>query len=137
MSNTGERESSPGGERPRRWWLSPLWATAAAIYTGQLAPFLIGPLTECGHCVANFARFFVFTPGVLAGHFVFQRVPSVLPQNDWFRFWVPGIVITTLIVGAATWITAYTKGWGRWVWLSVLVAMSALNALAFAAALRS
>lgn len=127
----------PVGVRPRRWWVRPLGLSAGAIYAGQLAPFLFGPLTECTHCVLNYLKFFPMIPGFLLGDLVMRWLPVSLPENDFFRFVIPGVLILALIGNSATLITAKTKGAGRWTWLLFLAALAVFNSLAFSMLLRS
>lgn len=38
---------------------------AVTLYAAQLAPFVAGPLTECRHCVAQYARLYAVLPGTM------------------------------------------------------------------------
>lgn len=142
---TASRESEPApfaGERNRRWWWRPLGQSAAALYLGQLAPFVAGPLTECAHCVGNYLKFFPLIPGILLGHsvmgFLGDWIPALekLAYHDFWRFVVPGALSLAVILFCATWFTAKLKGRWRRVWWVALALLSAGNALIFGAALR-
>ena len=143
MAAARESESPPVlGERPRRWWVSPLGWTLAAIYGGQLAPFFAGPLTECDHCVGNYLRFFPMVPGIVVGHWLAEFLRDTIPgakalSSDLFRFLVPGVLVCLAVLVTTLFLTAKIRGRWRWAWLILLAALSAFNALAFSAALRA
>ena len=54
---------------PRRWPKALLLA-AAAVYLPTLVPFVAGPLTGCGHCVATYLTLLPIVPGIVAGALV-------------------------------------------------------------------
>ena len=143
MDASRESESGlPLGPRRRGWWWRPLAWTLGALYAGQLVPFLFGPLTECDHCVGNYLRFFVVVPGIVVGHWFSNFLRDVLPggknlDSDLWRFFVPGVLTYLAMVFSMTLLTAKCAGKWRWAWLAVVTALSAANALIFAAALRS
>ncbi|MCB1232764.1 MAG: hypothetical protein KDN19_21145 [Verrucomicrobiae bacterium] len=147
MKETREPESTistpPVGDRSRRWWVRPLASAAAAIYLGQLAPFFAGPLTECGHCVANYLKFYVIVPGLISGQWLMHFLDRIVPGNqrlmmgpDWIRL-AFGLLVLVALFFCTTMITAKTHGKFRWIWLAILAAAAAANALIFAALLRA
>ena len=144
---TRESESTirppSGGERSPRWWLRPLGNSLAAIYLGQLVPFAAGPLTECGHCVVNYLKFYLLVPGVILGEWLIRYLDEIVPGNQrlkmgpgWIQMGIGFLVLATLFF-CFTMITAKVPGKWRWVWLGFLAAISAANALIFGAALRA
>ncbi len=144
---TRESESTvttvPGGERPHRWWPRPLVSSLAAIYLGQLVPFVAGPLTECAHCVGNYLKLFPLVPGVILGEWSINYLDKIVPGNqrlrmgpDWIQLGI-GLLIVAVLLFCITMITAKVRGKWRWVWLGFLASASAVNALLLGAALRS
>lgn len=50
----------------------------AVVYVPSLLPFVAGPLRECDHCVATYAKLLPLVPGAFAG----LISNSVLPRSD-------------------------------------------------------
>lgn len=120
----------------KRWGMSFVW-TVAFIYGAQLTPLLAGPLTECDHCVAIYFKDFLIGPGLLIGHWLTTLLPALASSPHVVRFLLPGILMSVLIVFAATVITASTRRIVGILWLTFLATLSALNALSLAALIRS
>jgi len=129
----------PDYERPsfiKRWGIPFLW-TVVFIYGAQLTPLFAGPLTECKHCVGIYFKGFPVAPGVLVGHWLTTLLPALASSPDVVRFVLPGVMMTALIVCAATVITASTRRIVGIIWLTFLATLSALNALSLAALIRA
>jgi hypothetical protein len=120
-----------------RRWLSPFGLSVAFVYGAQLTPLFAGPLRECPHCVVEYLKGFVVTPGLLLGHVGVTSLPGGGPQSEWLRFLLPGVAVTIALIAAATVITAAARGLARTAWLTLLAVLSGLNALTLAALLRS
>ncbi len=120
----------------KRWGIPFLW-TVAFIYGAQLTPLFAGPLTECNHCVGLYFKGFLIGPGILIGHWLGTLLPALASSTDVVRFLLPGILMTVLIVVAATVITASTRRIVGIIWLTFLATLSALNALSLAALIRA
>ena len=73
---------------------------------------------------------------MLASQWVVQAIEVIHLSTNLVGYFIPSILATLILLGAATIITAAAKGLGQIVWLTVLGVISALNALAFAAVLR-
>lgn len=113
-----------------------LW-TLVFIYGAQLTPLFAGPLTECDHCVGLYLKGFLIGPGVLIGHWLTTLLPTLAGGPDVVRFLLPGVLMSVLIVAAATVITASTRRIVGILWLTFLATLSALNALSLAALIRA
>ena len=48
-------------------WRPALLAALGLMWLPHLLPFVLGPLTECGHCVRTYLQYFAVLPGFLAG----------------------------------------------------------------------
>ncbi len=121
----------------RQRWLAATGWTLAFAYVPQFTPFLVGPLTECAHCVGGYLRFFVITPGFLLANFVVLELPYGSSLPDLLRFIVPSVVLTLIMLAAAVTITASIRRFALILWLASLATLSAFNALSLAAALRA
>ncbi len=126
-----------------RWWWRPLVTSAAAIYLGQLVPFVAGPLTECAHCVGNYLKYYFVVPGIILGQWLMYFLDRIVPGNqrlmmgpDWIRLGF-GLLVLAALFFCTTMITAKVRGTWRRIWLGFLVAASAANALLFASLLRA
>ena len=51
---------------PRRRWPIALLLAALAVYLPTAVPFVVGPLTECDHCVSTYLGLLPVVPGVIA-----------------------------------------------------------------------
>lgn len=143
MVASRESESPlPVERRQRGWWWRPLGWTLTALYGGQLVPFVVGPLTDCDHCVGNYLKFFVFLPGAVIGPWLGDLLRDTIPgggngNGDWWRYFLPAFVVYVGLLFSATILTAQWRGRWRWIWLGILTALSAANSLVVSAALRA
>jgi len=51
---------------PARRWSRALPLAALAVYLPTAAPFAVGPLTECGHCVTTYLQLLPVVPGIVS-----------------------------------------------------------------------
>lgn len=102
---------------------------ALAIYLPQVLPFLVGPLTECSHCIGTYLKLFAILPGGLPGILIGGGGPVT---------WLIGGVTTLVALTVATLMMQTVRAHGLRLLLgATIAAVSAANALSIAQALRS
>ena len=121
----------------RKYWLTAMALTLGFVYVPQLAPLFFGPLSECGHCVAIYAKLFLIVPGSLLGLFIVDQLPFGIPSSNLLGFILPGSLLTLLLLAAAITITASIRRVALALWLAALATMSVYNALWLAALVRT
>lgn len=99
---------------------------AGWLYLPQFLPFLLGPLTECGHCVQTYLLCFPVGPGLLAG--------ALLAQGAMRWVLAAAFALGAVGVSFALQSALGPRGRRRAGWLVALA--SAGNALALAGAIR-
>lgn len=109
-------------------WLHAALLAAAAAYAGQLAPFVAGPLTECGHCVQQYAKLYAVLPGV---------VPAMLLQLKGGTFFAVAAIGTAAVFTAVAALLRILPPRGRGVVLAAAAITLGGWALAFSYALRA
>lgn len=109
-------------------WSRAALLTAAAAYLAQLAPFILGPLTECDHCVAQYLRLYAVLPGV---------VPAMLLRLEDGAFYAVATLGTLSVFAAVSGLLRILPRAGRI--LALVAAAGALGtwAVAFSHALRA
>jgi hypothetical protein len=111
---------------PHRSLPRSLCRAAAAIYLPLLAPFLVGPLRECSHCVETYLRAFPYLPGLLPATFLRRAVQA---RDD--SLWLPILLATGLFALA----TALQRRPGPVAPISAAAIASAMLALGWITAL--
>lgn len=101
---------------------------AAAVYLAQLAPFAIGPLTECGHCVRQFLKLYAVLPGV---------VPALLLRLEGGAFVAVAALGTLVVFATLAALLCVLPRAGRWPALAVAALATGAWAVAFSHALRA
>jgi hypothetical protein len=121
----------------RKHWIVASGLTLAFVYLPQLAALFSGPLSECGHCVAIYAKVYVIAPGSLLGLFIVSKLPSVSAASDFYGFVLPGILSTLVLLAGATTITASIRRVPLVLWLAALATISIFNSLWLAILIRA
>ncbi|QDV04866.1 hypothetical protein Poly30_03600 [Planctomycetes bacterium Poly30] len=85
--------------------LQPWFIAIAVVYAPLVAPFFMGPLTECDHCVGAYARHVPLVPAFWVDH----TASSLFGYGAMPRFdTVPGIALRGLVclgmVGFVRWL---------------------------------
>ena len=104
----------------RKHWLAATGLTLAFVYVPQLAALIFGPLSECGHCVAIYAKVYLIAPGSLLGLFIVSKLPSASAASDFYGFVLPGILSTLILLAGAITITASIRRVPLVLWLAAL-----------------
>ena len=121
----------------RKHWLAATGLTLSFVYVPQVAALIFGPLSECSHCVAIYAKVYLIVPGSLLGLIVVSKLPLSNPPSDLFGFVLPGILLTLLLLGGAVTITASVRRVALVLWLAGLATMSIFNSLWLAMLIRA
>ena len=113
----------------RKHWLVAAGLTLAFVYVPQLAPLVFGPLSECGRCVAIYAKAYVIVPGSLLGLLIVSKLPLANTSSDFFGFILPGAISTLIMLAGAITITASIRRVPLVLWLAALATTSIFNSL--------
>lgn len=100
---------NPRAARSRRAWL----VAAACHLAAVTAPYLIGPLSECDHCIENYTRTGLIAPGVLP-------VSMMRLEPGSIASYAVATVVTALLVGSIR----VAAGRSSWTWRSALVVLT-------------
>jgi hypothetical protein len=106
-------------------WKRALGSAALVVYVPQFAALVVGPLSECQHCLGNFMMLFPIVPGMLAG---------ALVQGD-SRLDV-AIIVTIAIILALSGLLRSTGPRARIALQGLAALLSLASAVAFSHALR-
>ena len=121
----------------RKHWLTATGLTLAFVYLPQLSALVFGPLSECDHCVAIYAKVYLIVPGSLLGLFIVSNLPLGSPPSDLYGFILPGIVLTLILLAGAITITASVRRVPLVLWLAALATSSIFNCLWLAILIRA
>jgi len=116
----------PDPQPARLSWRTRLTLTVSTVYVPLGTPFLVGPLTECDHCVGTYLVFSPIIPGFIVGR--------LMPGDDHLVAAGLASLAALAIIYALMSRLAPRWRWGLWV---ITVLLSLLNALAVSHALRA
>lgn len=118
----------PVGRVAVRSWPRALGLAALTLWLPALLPYWIGPLQECGHCMASYSLCLPIVPGIFA---------PILLRLDGVLFAVAGAVMSLVMFGAVIAALRYLpKPWSVATQTATIVVV-AFVALVFGALLRA
>ena len=118
-------------ERPRSRLL-PALGSALALWLPPLIPFFAGPLGECDHCVAQYARLYALLPGAWGGFAAGRALGDVDHALA-----LAAMAALTAALGGLLFRRLRRPGRGAWWLLGAVAVASGLQGWGFAHLLRA
>jgi len=106
--------------------------TVLALWLPPLLPFCAGPLRECDHCVALYARLYALVPGAWGGYLV----GLALGDSDHALALVAMGALTAALAGLLFWRLRRGGRGARWL-LAAVALLSGAQAMGLANVLRA